>query len=520
MNLFVKLLARDFSIPLKVPAVSLEVNRYSWNAIGGPEEASLTAYGSQEALWELAEWLRAPIEIGDERGDPLWWGYLHEVRIRVGSVEVGVSLDQMYNRVAVAYSELGAGFMAGSRATTSWAQDDDSVAAYGTREMLAALSEGSQESAESKRDALLNERKYPVPVVSFAPGRGSLSASLVARGWWQTLAWQYHAQNAGREVYEDDGEGTQNLGDDSSRQKLAQSLSLATDTSWEAQTIWLSVRAEGSPGDTLYARLYSDSGGAPGTLLAMGSVAGSSLGDYLTWTEFTLDTKVAISYGTTYWIVVERSGSVSAANYYVFDVNEDLGYTRGELLIWNGSSWGARTPDADVNFRLMGVRETTVQIEDAVEAEGQYISEVDVEDASGIYTNPYRDGDGTALSVIKGLLQSGTTNERRLLATVEHNRALHVFEEPALQRIDVGLFVNADGQLVDRWGAAWTRRTSPAGQWAGLLGVIPSTLNTSRLADVGYFFVEGAEFDPQAEAWKLEPRGAGSPWDVAGIEEG
>ena len=45
--------------------------------------------------------MRCPVEITDERGTLVWYGYVAEVETRVGAITVGVSLDDMANKIAV-----------------------------------------------------------------------------------------------------------------------------------------------------------------------------------------------------------------------------------------------------------------------------------------------------------------------------------------------------------------------------------------------------------------------------------
>jgi hypothetical protein len=67
-------------------------------ATGGPKAASLSVNATNQALWRLVDLLRCPIEIRDEAQRPVWWGYVSEVRVRYGQVEVGVTLEDMANK--------------------------------------------------------------------------------------------------------------------------------------------------------------------------------------------------------------------------------------------------------------------------------------------------------------------------------------------------------------------------------------------------------------------------------------
>jgi hypothetical protein len=356
---------RDFSDPITFPAVDLNVDWFAWQAMGGPREAQITARGAERDLWEMLEWLRAPVRILEAYGEPVWWGYVHEITVTVGVVQVGVSLDGMYNRIAVAYAQLDDGESGtGDRATTSWVQDDESVGTYGTRELLASLSSATATAAAQYRDALLAAFRYPTPVHRFRGGRQDLQATVRCLGWWPTLWWQYYANAGTNEVA------------------------------------------------------------------------------------------------------------------------------------------------------------TTTQIATIVAGEAPLLQGTDVIDASGVSTVENRTGDEPAGQIIAELAKLGTTNDRRLLATVTRDRYLRVVEEPAFTPGTVELFMAGDGRITTRWGNDWLGLTNPTGRWILLRDVIPATLDVNRLAGAEHFFTEGARYDPERELWVPEPRGLPSAWEMAPLQEG
>lgn len=363
MKLAVHFLNRDFSEPLVTPVgLTYVVTFYSWHAIGGPQFASITVYGSERGLWELVEKLRCPVEIEDARGEVVWWGYVATVRVRVNQLEFSVDLDTMFNRVAVAYSLIEPGSQTpGTRATTTWAQDDDSVEVYGSKELLVSLSGATTVQAEATRGAVLAARRYPVPGVepSGAEEEGSLSATLQCRGWWQTLDWQYY-----------------------------------------------------------------------------------------------------------------------------------------------------------LNTNTQSV-ETTDQIAAIVTAEGQFLTGTDIETSSGVFSSEYRDGDATALTEIKELLRTGTTNGRRLLATVTRERRLRIYEEPEAGANDYLLL--STGKLRNQYDVPVEDHKCPCGVWAQLKDVLPSFVDVSRLANPTRVFIEQSEYDARSLSLRLQPRGVLSPWDISRI---
>jgi hypothetical protein len=164
---------------------------------------------------------------------------------------------------------------------------------------------------------------------------------------------------------------------------------------------------------------------------------------------------------------------------------------------------------------------TTTQISTIVSGEGQFLEGTDIIDASGVSTNENRSGDQPAGQIIQELAeQIGTTNDRRILATVTRDRYLRLTEEPAFSEGAVKLFISGDGRIVSRRGVEWLGATNPVGQWLLLKDVIPATLDVGRLADPGHFFTERARFAPSRGLWIPEPRGLPSTWDLAPIMEG
>lgn len=195
----VKLKTRAFADNLADLPLAFAVDRYSHSAFGGPKLATIQASGEEVDLWELMELLRSPVEIWSDLGDCAWWGYVADIQLQIGQVQAGVSIDEMYNRVAVAYSYVEPGTQnVGERRTTAWAVDAVSIAEYGTRELLQTISGSTDEHAESARTMLLAQKKYPRPTISFHAGNDrEMSATLTCRGWYETLDWKYYGATSG-----------------------------------------------------------------------------------------------------------------------------------------------------------------------------------------------------------------------------------------------------------------------------------------------------------------------------------
>lgn len=497
------------TVPDAPPEVT--VSRYTWHALGGPETATLRASGTPERLWRLVERLGRPVKIFDGTAAAVWWGYVSGVTVRIAALTLGVSLDAMSNAVAVQYSD------SAGNDRTDWATHARSVAAYGTKERLDSLSGSGSAAAAAKRDALLAQYALPAPTVDLAPGGASLEAELECRGWWSTLAWRYYNCADGRVGYTDLGNGIQVLGDSAAKTYVAQSFASAI--GMYVSKIKIQARTAGAPTDNLRVALYTESGGAPAASLGFVDLAAATLPGNMTWVTATFAAPVWIAPGT-YWVVVSRTGALNTTNYYSVNVNEELG-AAGVLRIYNGSAWTARSPDADLNFEVYGSKYTDDTLGDIVMAAGQFLPgglRFDA-DYGGIWGEIYRRGDATALDEFKRLLEVGTPALRRLLATVTEARALRVYVEPVYDPRAPKFYVGIDGQVTDRHGRRVTH-TCPVGDWAQLREVLPPNWDTSRLADVSGVFIERAEYAPETDTLRIEPRAPSAAWDVGGIEAG
>ncbi|PKN85906.1 MAG: hypothetical protein CVU46_09485 [Chloroflexi bacterium HGW-Chloroflexi-8] len=579
----VQLYNRDFSQILRPYSLEFTPERISWSAIGGPSEAMIKATGPIIELWEMIERLRCPIEVIAPNKTMIWWGFIESVTIQTKSISVSVSLDQMSNRVCVTYAEVNVAGAVGERKTTTWYENADSIAAYGTKERRLSKSQATQSEAENYAQTQLDRLKYPITKHSFlnADDHSEGNVILTCAGWWKTLGWKYFEFSGGKESFEDIGIGLMALGkgltsttisfeahvdspkikdttegllDFSTNEtiyvlgsvanngtytisstrdldapagcyliveesvvngaagpsvtiqgavKCAQSFQISTIEGWLAASLRIRMKREGSPTDNVVVSLYSDSFGV-GTLLASGSLPGTTISENLNWVEISLNAMVFLDPATTYWIVVERDGAIDSKNYYKVDANEDLSYTSGVMKIWNGAAWVDRVPDADMLFQVGGVEEATAQLERILVSGAQFFSAVDVDIDSGVYSSPYRDGDTTALQCVEDLLSSGTTNYRRILANVDFQRRVNLYEEPVSGSKDYYLY--SDGSLHDWMGRKINKWDYPVGVWAKLADVIPASADTQKISDPSKVFIEKIVFNIKEDEIYLQER--------------
>ncbi len=495
--------SNDFNTPLPLPGVRTAVTALRWSAIGGCESAGLAATGDALTLMDLANRLRAPVVIYDSRAQPCWWGYLQSVRVCLGGVEVQISLESMANRVAVVYAELAAGTTgSGRRAETAWAEDAASIAAYGVKEHRAAQTDASAESAAAFRDALFAAVKTPRALCRQLKLLQPIRAHLVCRGWWETLGWRYYA--AGVDALElNDGtpDAWPHLGDTSEspiKGALAQRFQFTLGSEMKISRIGLIVFKTASPMPSpLTLALCADNGGAVGAVLASVAVAG---GDTASgeWVERDIS-PVSATDGAWYWI--QASVAATGAQYYM-----PAARTGGACKVrdFNTGAWSDLSPAAGLRARLGVQRENAQEVRTAILATGQFITGVDLENASGLSSSQYKSGDETTRHVVEELLRSGTTNGRRLLAEVTLHRRVRVYEEPGRPaRGGAALSLDGAGRIYDPYGAAWPLTQDPTGRWCFISDRALPALDLTRLADPGAFFIERATYDATGDRLEL-----------------
>ncbi len=278
--------------------------------------------------------------------------------------------------------------------------------------------------------------------------------------------------------------------------QVAQSFTPSVATPWTAYEIVVYARRIGAPGDNLKVGIWSNTSGHPNALLASGTVTGSSLSDELEQVSITLSSPYALAYGTTYWVVVERTGSADPENMFAIGLDETLGHS-GVLKVWNSTAWETRIPDCDMPFEVWGQRETTLQIQDMA---GYVLPKTTVDSPSGVYARQWRAGEQTVRQEVEELLAAGTSAGRRLLAQVSPEQVVRIYAEPDAGYLS--LLLDTDGRLHLPLGAL-DEGQLPAGQWVQL---------TEEAKGLGPLFIERAQYTPGTGYSVLEPRSS-APWE-------
>jgi len=451
--------------PLFLAGARLVAERLRWQAQGGPLDGLLRLEGAGTDPAGLAQLLRCPARVVDQRGAAAWWGFVEAVEIDSSAGRLSLDLSAMANRVAVRYRDEAPGpGLSGWQWQTDWAEDAASARRYGRKERILTLAQGRPEEAEALRDATLARLAWP----TWKTKRATLSlggrVSLRVRGWWHSLDWVYYAREEGWQGALGGGAG-QALGTPTAA-RCAQAWTANGD--WPLKDIWIKAARVGSPADDLLVELYGQIAPTEVLLAACAAIPASALTGEPGWVKCSLPAPFPLSGGTTYWVMARRSAAVDPANSYRLTVDEGR-VAAGSFWVWNGSAWVARSPDAGLVYSLTGEEETSQQLRVLVEQAGQFLNGCRVKDPSGVMGRQYRAGSRRASHEAAELLDMGATGGAGLLARVSPERVVVIEKMPLPASVDWVL--DGAGRLRWREGRRGAAGEGAVGRFARLEGL-------------------------------------------------
>lgn len=596
---YAKLIKSGFGANAAMLPADLVITPLTWSGSdrGGPKQADLIASGSGESLATLGGWLGDRLEIYNRFANLVWWGVLWDLELHIDKTVINLSMDNVYNRVAVTYPAILADGSVESR-TTDWAEDANSINRYGTRELLYGKPSQFTNVAEVVRDRLLAQFKTAGAIIS-TQAQSEFSARMTARGLWAKAETIYFtnldglvehqgesgAQYIGRHIVSTQisfgtatpgGEAdeihiasgdflplqpgdtftisgasnaanndTYNIaGMDASNQIgisgtfVAEAAGASVKISWgdvvsqdnvaiefEPATTWVcthvavKVRRVGSPSDNFRIGIYPDVSGSPGTVLTANETLGSALYSELTWTEFAFATPVTLTGGTKYWVGIRRTGSANLSDGYELAVDEELGFAGGVVRVYDGSSWVARDPDADVPFRVIGEISSTEQIAKAIDAVDDFRHTL-VQVDSNVSIRQYVDDERMVSEEIDEMLEAGTDGGERLVAYVANDDSVVVTTAPQSSFGTPNLVLGSDGKVRYANGSPYPPGALVYGRYVDvdtLLLLDGLGIRASRGAAT---YVAASQFDAASETLTIEDEGSLDPWAALTIRKG
>jgi hypothetical protein len=481
--------------------------RWRWDAIGGPRSAVIRAEGGADALGALLQWIGYRVEITGDYGAPVWWGMVSKVTVQIDGITWTADIEEMTNRVAVAYTTLALGQnRVGQRATTEWSTAPAAIAEYGRRELLDSIGNTTEEHALARRNNRLTRRGFPR--LHAKPGGRLLGkgngAEIECIGPWDTLEWVYaNVPTSLVLAFQTIGTTTQTIGEDHNDDSLnVVTLAQAFDcgaTPWNLQQAAIYIGRTGLPAEDISVSIAENPDDLePGTTLASATIAAEDIPETPGWVTATFTTPYMTTANATYFLVVDFGGTPNQDNYYTMVLDGSQGYAAGALRKRVDTDWSAG-PAADMPFRLYqnNVVENADQIRAMIIDNGQFLGRVYCSLTTGISTESYRNGDSLAIDEIEQLMETGTAAGARLLARVNEDWSVSVFEEPD---DDGNHYLNANGNYYQGM-ALLDPQTCPCGFWARTTGMRPVNVETGNLSEADAVFVESTEYD--AETGKL-----------------
>lgn len=284
---------------------------------------------------------------------------------------------------------------------------------------------------------------------------------------------------------------------------------------WQAHEVMVRARKIGDPPGVLLVRIYSDSAGSPGSVLAQGVLEPEEVRTVLEWVTVTLDAPYTLQPATTYWIAVSTGGTALGCYTVGLTDDADAQYTGGVCRIQLATGpWETRWGEpVSMPFQVWGKSDTGNQVR-SMAAYALPDFHTMLRTPSGVLQRFWRDGKSRAGSEAQSLIDIGDTDNRRISAQVTPDRLVIVGVEPTLEASDPALCLHYDaltGELIRADGGPAEAGALPVGQIVYLENVETAG---ALLSDTRRVFVERASFDAESERLSMEPKGRRAPWEI------
>lgn len=502
----VRFLQRNQIVEQALPVgLTVEVDHYSKTVFGGCEKAELNISGKQDHLLELINYLRNGVEIYDDAGNAVWWGFVNRVEIPRDQIIVSADLEEMHNKIAVAYNLISAGGnTVGIRRTSPWISDDDSIAKFGTKELLESGGSMNAVEAVAMATRLRNERGFPRV---FTTSGIAKEAKVECLGWWQTLGWRYTF------VPTELALSFQTIGNASVQLlegvKVGQSFLATSDIN--LAELEIHIRKVGGPGD-VSVELSESVDGAPGTSIRSATINAYDITTTAEWVRAILSETLVLTPGKTYFLTFSSSFSTESS-YQIITLDPNHGYGGGVFVEFDSGTDTWIQTTKDMPFRLYNnvLTETSQQLQNILTDAGQFLRTIFINNRSSLYAESYRNGDTTALTEAEDFLEIGTSNNKRLLARVNLDRTVDVWEQPD-ETTNPPVEMRSDGKLYYPAGSQVEEHFDPTGKWISIEPILWGAIETTTLTGKKSFFCDEVEWS--GGGLKLKPANWQNPYNL------
>lgn len=280
----------------------------------------------------------------------------------------------------------------------------------------------------------------------------------------------------------------------SARTSFAQQFTLDEATAdYGIVSVTISAMKVGTPGGDLRVQVWTNSAGAPGTVIGAATIpqtlVNASLSDIAF--SFGVGQVAQVAPGTAMWIAVSRiGGGIDAANYYLIEANLTPPTWVQDMKHWNGSAWAALSLYKWSPYRVTYGVESIEQVKRIAAACGQFFSALDMRVSSGVFVPAFASGDSTGLTLINEIMAIGTSGGGRLNAQVTNEDRFQVYAEAVL---------DADAWYEDEAGNVRTRYGTevPQDMTVGVW-VVPLNLPGGEVPEDWAHFIERTEWSDGA----------------------
>jgi hypothetical protein len=494
MNIYFWQRSKYMSSKYEIPGdLTVRLERHSKTWFGGCDEAELNVEGSKESLLLLLNLARCGVSIHTEGAVPLWWGYVSRIEVEIEGIVAMVDFENMANDVALAYTLVNlSGNTVGTRQTTAWIKDLDSITEYGDRQLLESGASMNVVAATAMANQKLASLKLPKLVVTTRSNENKNWARIVCKGWYHLLEGRYCVIPTKLALsYQTIGTVVNTL---SLTNKFAQAFTVTSDIN--LQEIEIYAKKTGAPGTMTVSVCAKTDDVTPGSSLASATITEATFSTSYAWTKATLSSPYQLLAGTSYWLVIAAGGGDdSGNNHFSFVLDPAMGYNGGVMVYYDDSNnWVGILYDMPFKLFTNALVETSQQIQNYLIQHGEVFRGVRLDVRSGIFTESFRNGDTIVHAELKAHQESGTSNYRRILSRVNLDRTVDVWEQPA-EPSRPDLEYRMDGKIYYLAGSEIEPGYDPVGKWVSVIPITKSSSYFSAINGMNNYFIDACEWD-------------------------